>query len=536
MPPRFIVAILLLLFFLCACSGKDETGRTHQPEAAGKGARQIHLPGGDWGLPTPFTFYPRGPGYIHLSFVYDTLIWKDHESMIPWLAESWESSPDGLRWTFHLRPEIKWQDGQPATANDVCFTFKYLQRHPVEWFDLESVSTVEARDDRTVVFRLTKPYAPFLGQVAGNVPIIPEHIWKDVKDPRSATNLNRVVGSGPYRLVRYDKAQGAYAYEANPNFFLGAPHMEGLYFVPVGDPVAALERGLVDEARIPASLLSQFQNREGMWVLPGPSYWVLTLRFNCSRYPFSKKAVRQALAYAVDREALIKQAVPGGLRGAKPGSPGFLPPDSDWFDPKLQNVYPYDCPRAESLLKSAGIEDRNGDQVCEAADGSPMQFTLITTSEYLREAEALQLMLRKIGVVLQPKTMDVKSLDALLREGRFDLALTGHGGLGADPSVITGFGAAQRSQSLGAPSNPAYLALAERLLASSDRRQRMELCRRMQHLYADQLPALPLYYPTWFSVHRSKVLAGWFYTAQGGVGIGIPSPYNKLVFIQGDPP
>ncbi|MDY0042005.1 MAG: ABC transporter substrate-binding protein, partial [Desulforhabdus sp.] len=416
-------------------------------------------------------------------------------------------------------------------------TFSYLKQHPVEWFDLEGISAVEATDNHTVTFYLKKPYAPFLNQVAGNVPIIPRHVWQNVADPRGTSNVEYMVGTGPYRLIRYDKAQGAYAYQANTNFFLGAPQIEKIFFVPVGDTVAALERGVIDEGNIPASLLHRFKDRRDFLIASGPSYWVLTLRFNCDQQPFSEKAVRQAIACAIDRKALIEQAVPGGLEGAKPGSPGFLPPDSSWHDSTVQHLYPHDLTRARLLLQSMGVEDRNGDRICETADGSLMQFTLITTPQYLREAEALQLMLRRIGFALQPKAMDVRSLDALVREGRFDLALAGHGGLGADPSAIMGFGGmTKRGQSFGVPVDFTYLELSEQLLTSSDRSQRMELCRTMQHIYADQLPTLPLYYPIWFSAHRAETLQGWFYTAEGGIGIGIPLPYNKLLFIRGNLP
>lgn len=534
MTHRLGIVFLIWLLALCACSGDDGASTGDPSKPAAQASRELHLAGGDWGFPTPFTFYPRGPGYIHLSLIYDTLVWKDGTGLIPWLAESWQRSADGLEWTFHLRPGAAWHDGKPVTARDVCFTFDYLRKHPVEWFDLDVIATVLKVDDETALFRLRRPYAPFLAQVAGNVPIIPRHIWQDVADPRSSATLQRAVGSGPYRLSHYDKAQGAYAYRASTNFFLGPPRIEKIVFVPVGDPVAALERGLVDEASVPASLLAQFTNREDFAMVSGPSYWVLTLRFNDERYPFSRTGVRQALAYAVERDALIRQAVPGGLQGAKPGNPGFLPPDSSWYDAALQHLYPRDLAKATALLRENGIEDRDGDQVCEGEDGAPLRFTLITTPQYLREAEAVKLMLEKIGLPVQPKAMDVKSLDASIREGRFDLALTGHGGLGADPSVIMGFGAvARRGRNFAAPSIPEYTVLAEQLLTCPDLPQRMELCRRMQRIYAQQLPTLPLYYPVWFSAYRSTVLDSWFYTAQGGVGIGIPSPYNKLVFIRG---
>ncbi len=553
-----LFVVLLFLLSLVACGeghgtggtggtgGSGGSGGTGAPSEAGAGSEMesredatvdLRLPGGDWGLPTPFTFYPRGPGYIHLSLVYDTLAWKDETGVIPWLAQSWEVSPDGLTWTFHLRPGVKWQDGKPLTAEDVAFTFDYLRTHPVEWFPMAPIANVEVRDGLTVFFRLQAPYAPFLNRMAGSVPIMPKHIWGEVADPRGASGPERAVGSGPYRLVRYDRSQGAYAYEANPGFFLGPPRVRRLLFVPVGDQVAALESGAVDQATVPASLLPRFRDHESFKLLSGPAYWGLTLQFNLDRHPFSLLSVRRAVAHAVDRNALIRQSVPGGLEGARPGSPGYLPPDSDWFDPAVRDMYPHDPARTRELLQSAGVEDRNGDGICEAPDGAPMRFSLVTTAQYLREAEALLLTLRQIGFEIEIKPLDVKAMDALVREGRFDLALTGRGGLGADPLMVLGFGA-PRGESLsdGMPPSPEYSDAVERLVAATDPAERRTICNRMQHIYAGELPPPPLYYPVWFIAYRPEVFNGWFHTAGGGIGVGVPLPYNKLAFIRGNKP
>ncbi len=537
---RAMVAGWIWMFFLMSCSGGGEStpqGRGEAAKAPEASIVELRLPGGDWGLPTPFTFYPRGPGYVHLSLIYDTLVWKDRNGTIPWLAEKWESSPDGLVWTFHLRTGLKWQDGAPLTASDVRFSFDTLKRHPVEWFSLERLKSVVVLDDLTVRLHLESPYAPFLNQVAGTVPIFPEHLWREVSNPREMADPARALGSGPYRLVHYDRAQGAYAYEANPDFFLGPPRVSKLSFVPAGDPVAALERGAVDEAPVPASLLGRLRQDSRFDVLSGPAFWVLTLQFNRKLYPFDRPEVRQAAAHAVDRRALIEQAVPGGLEGARPGSPGFLPPESSWFDASFQDRYPPDPRRALSLLRSVGVEDRNGDGTAEGPDGKAMRFTLITTAPYLREGEALQIMFRKIGFMLDIKTLDMKTLDAMVREGRFDLALTGHGGIGGDPSVILGFGTVRGDPfSSAIPGDPEYLKTAERLLTASDPAERMRLAAAMQRIYAEELPCLPLYYPTGFIAYRPEVFKGWFYTAGGGISIGIPSPHNKLVFIKGAAP
>lgn len=537
MKRRSVLLAMPALFLFLLCRGNDHALSGDQAEPGADASREVHLVGGDWGLPTPFTFYPRGPGYIHLSLVYDTLVWKDQKGIIPWLADSWECTPDGLQWTFQLRPDVKWQDDRPLTADDVCFSFAYLRQHPFEWLPMERIAKVEPRGDTAVVVQLKAPYAPFLHQIAGSLPIIPKHVWQDVADPRNTAGPDRVMGSGPYRLVQYDKAQGTYEYRANQQFFKGTPAVGRILFVPAADPVATLQRGVVDEAAIPASMLPQFDNRSDFAILHGPSFWVLTLRFNYAEPPFSQQAVRQAFAHAIDRKALIEQAVPGGPAGATPGNPGFLPPDSEWFDPAQQDLYPFRLERAQDLLRSVGLEDRDGDGRLEDAQGKKMEFTLITTSQYLREAEALQLMLNKIGFSVQLKAMDIKSLDSQVRAGRFELALTGHGGLGADPSTVMGFGATgDRMQQFGVPSDPAFRELAEKLLVDTDHARRIELAHRMQRIYAEDLPTLPLYYPSRLGAYRPKVLDGWFFTAHGGVGIGIPLPYNKLLFILGGRP
>ena len=516
----------------CGCGRKQpSTSEAGNGGAAGTVA-ELRLPGEDWGLPSPFTFYPRGPGYLHLSLVYDTLVWKDDQGVIPWLAEKWEMSKDAKTWTFTLRPGVNWQDGKPLTARDVVFTFDYLKQHPVEWFSLGMIKAVEAKDERTVVFSLASSYMPFLQQVAGNVPIIPEHIWGSIEDPRKEASPELVVGSGPYKLVSYDRAQGAYSYEANENFFLGAPKVKKLLFVPAGDKVAALERGEIDAGDIPASLVGKFKDNPAVKVIHGPAFWVLQLQFNLEKSPFNDVRVRKAVACAINREEVIKRSVPGGLEGARPGSPGFLPPESSWQEPSVQSLYPYDLEKTKGLLKEAGIYDRDGDGVAEDGKGRKMQFTLLAPQNYAREAENVKLMLQDAGFGCEIKTVDMKTLDGLILGGNYDLAINGHGGLGGDPAIVMGFGVAGGGMlTPGTPQDPTYRELAQKLLVTPDPGQRKEICGKMQQMYAESLPCLPLYYPVWYFAYKPAVFDGWFYTAEGGIGIGIPMLYNKLAFV-----
>ena len=137
---------------------------------------------GDWGYPSPYGHYSRGPGYIRMSLIFDTLVWKDENGIVPALAESWQMEGDDV-YTFNLRDDVLWHDGEKLTAQDVVFTIDYIKEHPYIWVSSDIIKTAEAVDDHTVRISLKKPYAPFLDAVAGTLPILPEHIYEGVDNP-----------------------------------------------------------------------------------------------------------------------------------------------------------------------------------------------------------------------------------------------------------------------------------------------------------------------------------------------------------------
>ncbi|MCD4816393.1 MAG: ABC transporter substrate-binding protein, partial [Methanosarcinales archaeon] len=103
---------------------------------------------GDWGHPSPYLAYGRGPGYLRMHFIFDTLVWKDETSdLIPLLAEDWEYIPEEEVYIFNLVNNAKWHDGEPVTANDVAFTIDYMKEHPYGWVMLDSVDRAEAVDE-----------------------------------------------------------------------------------------------------------------------------------------------------------------------------------------------------------------------------------------------------------------------------------------------------------------------------------------------------------------------------------------------------
>lgn len=521
MRKKLLVAFALMLTVaLIAGCGKPAPAATEDPATStspSAEAKTITLPGDDWGYPSPFAFYSRGPGYIRMSLLFDTLTWKDEGGVIPWLADEWTVSDDATEWTFTLHPDVTWHDGQPLTAEDVAFTFEYFKAHQgaFKWsWPVNKVESAEAVDEETAVLHLTEPIAGAHEGLIGSLPIIPRHVWEDVDDPGKLMSEEAVIGSGPFKLTEYSKEEGRYVYEANPDYFRGAPTVDGLTFVKVENQALALETSTTDYASFwgkEIDAVESFQEDDAYGIIDGPSFWVLQMIFNTQRAPFDDLKVRRAVAHAIDRGRIVEQVTHGGAIEA---SLGILSPFTDWHNPHLP-VYEHDPERAKAMLAEASAEE---------AGATDLSLTLITTGGFAREAELVQADLEAIGVEVEVQTGDYSTIDGLLREGNFDLAINGHGGI-ANPAMLeTPTWPAQTYD------NTAYDELYQQQAAAVDEEQRRELVWQLQQIIAEELPVLTLYHPKMWTVYDASALDTWFYT-QGGVGFGIPISMNKLIFL-----
>ncbi len=503
----------------------SRTYRQGRALAPGNGGVVIRFPGEDWGRPTPFQFYPRGPGYIHMSYLFDTLVWKDEDGLEGLLALAWEVSPDGLSYTFELRPGIRWHDGRRLTARDVAFSADYLRRHRFGWTDMETIAGAEALDDLHVTLRLREPFAPFLNDVAGCFPVIPAHVWKDVEDPETFSGPASVTGSGPFRLEHYDKTQGTYAYVANEDYFLGPPKVDKIQYVACGDRLLSLRNGDIDAMLLFSRTLDAadaFFDHPRLEILEGPGDWVLKIVFNHQRPALGRAKTRRALALAVDHEEIARRIRHGHVL---PGSPAFLPRTSPWRHPDIGG-FETDLDEARRLLAEAGATGK--------------RFTLLAAPDYVREAEYVADRAGEIGLSLTVKALAPSTLDAFLREGNFEIAIDGHGGLGGDPDVLrkqfclsapSGEGASVLRSGAFGYRNEALERLGEAQRAEADPRKRRALVFRMQEILARDLPSIALWHPRVYFVYDPAVFDGWFFTP-GGIGIGIPLTENKLAFVE----
>lgn len=506
---------IMLLVIGCASSAADES----------VDSITIADSTGDWGYPSPYGHYARGPGYIRMSLIFDTLVWKDEKGFVPALAESWEYISDEKAYVFHLREGVTWNDGNPFTAKDVAFTYEYIKDHPYQWVDSGVVESVETSDDHTVKIALTRNYAPFLDQVAGSLPILPEHVYKDVSNPAGFNDPKALTGTGPFKLVNYDKAQGTYLYEANEDYYQGAPRVKQIKFVKVSTEMAAaaLKNGDVDAASVPGETVDDLKEK-GFVVVKGSHDWLAKIMVNHMKAPFSDSKFRQALYYAINRQDLVKT----GLRGyGLDGSPGLYASDNEWYNPD-QEQYTYDPAKAGELLKEMGYEKKDGSQYYTKV-GEPEALELLVTATNERQGELVAKQLDSAGIKVNLRSMDSKTLDSLVGDWKFDLAFSGHGGMGADPNMLNRYHLDLKSfNSARYDDNPELNEILESQVEEMDQDKRKELVDSAQEIIAQDLPALPLYYTDSFWASNDKVS---FYFTYGGVGSGVPIALNKMIFV-----
>ncbi len=508
--PCFL-ALLLILFSTAGC--RQESARepadvskqgTSAPEETEKTEPLvIRLEGGDWGYSSPYTHYSRGPGIFKMRLVFDSLLEKDEEGFIPWLAESWDILDNGTTYVFNLRQGVKWHDGNLMTAEDVVFSFNYFQEHPPVFIgsilsDKVFMMEVEALSPYQVKFATAKPDATFLEQV-GTARIIPKHIWEKVDNPQEYTDAEAVIGCGPYILTDYNKEHGTYRFEAFDDYWGPEPAVDVIEFVPVSDTILAFEKGEIDMADIPTDLLPRFENNPEFLIMESPGFWGYRLIFNMKEHEtFRSKRFRQAFSYAVDSQEIIDKIARGA---AIPGNPGILSRHHVMYNSGVPE-YDFNPEKAREILQQ------------EKLDAS-LSFTLLVGEDAeVRIAELLKEQLSKASIEIKVESVDLKSRDARIAEGQYQIALVGHGGWGGDPDYLrTRFSSDLQNWYSGTPGyeNPEVDRLTQAQIKETDPQKREEMIFELQRVLAEDVPEIPLYNRTAYTVFRPEKYDGWMF-------------------------
>lgn len=502
----------------------------------------VRLPFGAFGFPSPFS--SNGPpGYVQMSLLYDTLLWKDGTGeLLPWLAESVERSDDDLTYTFALRPDVLWSDGTPLTADDVVFTFDYYAGleglpPPVIAQAPQGIASVTADGPTTVVITLETPDVTFPEQVAGTIPIVPQHIWEGIVDPAAEQDAAVLVGSGPYRLDSPYEGDGSpLLYVANDEYFLGAPFVERIEFTEVDDQFAALLADAVDSgtgAGLRDDILAPFENDDRFGVLVSPTESTTGLYFNLARGgALADVAFRRACAMAIDRQDLVDRLADGNGR---PGNDGFLGEENPFFTEVEQ--YDFDVQGANTLLDDAGYARADGG-TRQGPDGAPLSFELLVSSLEVALGELVSGALGEIGVATTIRAAEPgPGLFGAKFTGQFDMVLLGFpgpsaGSLNGDPDLLRRVFSSAAPPSLTSAvgyANPAFDELADQQRVTFDEDERAAIVTEMQGIIAEDIPILSLYSPDNFFVYRADVLEEWYLTP-GRYPIDID---NKQLFVTG---
>ncbi|HEV8397180.1 MAG TPA: ABC transporter substrate-binding protein [Vicinamibacterales bacterium] len=465
----------------------------------------------------------------------------------PMLAENWESSADGLVHTLHLRKGVAWSDGTPFTSADVVFSLAAAM-DPKAGSVLTSVLVAGGKpiavnapglDTVTLTFAGTSGLGlRMLDQVA----ILPKHKLEAVyakgefaKAWSAATPPSELAGLGPFVLKEYTPGQRL-VFDRNPRYWRKAPNGDALPYVDrvvleiVPDQNAELLRlqsGATDLTQdalrpddyVPVKRLEQqgtlkmeeigvATDADGLWFCLKPE-----ARRRDPRWAFvQRREFRQALSHAVDREAFAQSVF---LGEAVPVWGPVTPGNKEWFSPNVPR-YPYDESTAKALLKSIGLEDRNGNGVVEDAKGTEARFTLITQKGltwYERGTSVIREAAAKVGVAFEIAPLEVGAMVKRLQVCDYDAIYMRVLWTDVDPAGNMDFWV---SSGEGHPWNIAsktpateWESRVDQLMAqqaaTTDATQRHALFNDVQKVMGENVPALYFAAPRLYAAHSTRV-------------------------------
>jgi peptide/nickel transport system substrate-binding protein len=343
------------------------------------------------------------------------------------LARSWDVSPDGLTFTFHLRKGVKWHDGKPFTSHDVLYTYQVTidPKTPTAYSeDFKQVKKAEALDPYTFRVSYSKPYAPALA--SWGMPMLPAHLLEG-RDITKSPLTRKPIGTGPYLFKEWIPAQKV-TLESNPDYWEGKPYVSHYVYRIIPDSSTMymeLKSGSLDMMGLsPVQYKYQTNNRDfrerfNKYRYPAFSYGYLG--YNLRLPMFQDRRVRQALTAAINKEEIVH----GVLLGMGQVAHGPYKPGTWAYKPQVADPG-YDPEHAKALLKEAGYV-MGGGGILEK-NGKPFSFTIMTNqnTERVKAAQIIQQRLKRVGIDVKIRVMEWASfITNFIDTGKFEAVLLG---------------------------------------------------------------------------------------------------------------
>ena len=345
--------------------------------------------------------------------------WKVH----PLLAQSWTTSDDGKKITLNLVKNAVFHDGHPLTSEDVKFSLEtYKAQHPFKPM-YAPVETIDTPDDHTVVLNLSRPHPAIMIAMSGQLgAVIPKHIYSEGNIRKNPRNSNDIVGSGPFKLKEFKPGEYIILERFDKYFREGKPYLDKIVYKRIKElnsRIIALENKKADLAPFssdPTEFL-RYKKQPHLTMTPGGYAGIgaqTWLAFNTENKHFKDKRVRQAMAYAIDKN-FIQKAI---YRGFATRSTGPIHPGSTFYSAEV-NPYTIDLKKAAALLDEAGYKP-NADGIRFETD----MHVILYVGTYKLTADYIKAQLKKIGVAVTIKALpDIRAWIKVVSNHNFDMTI-----------------------------------------------------------------------------------------------------------------
>ncbi len=446
--------------------------------------------------------------------IYDTLVQYSDEGteLTPGLAASWDSSADGLTWTFHLRQGVKFHDGTPLNAEAVLFSLnrQHEPTHPFHrvggpygyWIDAGLAGIVDkitASDDWTVQIHLKQPYAPFIYTMAMTAFAI---VSPTAAKKWGAEFTNHPVGTGPFKFIRWDR-NDKIVLEANEDYWNGPPNLDRIIFRSIPDNAVRfikLQEGSLHVIQFPnPDDLPLIQEDANLQLIAQPGLSIGYLAMNMDKQPFDNKKVRLAINHAVNKNAIVEHLYQGtGIAAKNP-----IPPTLWSYDDTLED-YDYNPEKAKQLLAEAGYP--NGFETTLWALPVPRPY--IPDGRML--AEVVQSNLRDINIETKIVTFDWGTYLEKTKNGEHDMAFLGWFADFGDPDnflyyLLSKTAAEKPAGNIAFYRSDEMQDVLERARVTNDRDERIALYKQAQAIFHRDVPWVPIAHAQNILVINKKV-------------------------------
>lgn len=443
--------------------------------------------------------------------VYTSYVSKDIDlNYVPYTFESWEASPDGKNMTFKVREGMTFSDGTPVNAEAIKYVVdRYTdpERNAPGASAFGPITGTEVVDEMTIVFKYDAPYSPLLNGLAGR-----EVPSKAAVEQYGDDFTNHPVGAGPY-LVKEQIPGNEIIYQRNPDYAWappfyknrGAAYLDEISIKIIKEDAtiwAALQSGEVHIGPIASTFVQEAEAFPDITVVKQLDTGIRYLGMNCSKPPFDNPLVRQAISHAVDREAIVANALDG--YGEVLYTP--LAVNIDFSDNAAMEAisYKYDVEAGRAKLQEAGY-DLSGEVAMK--DGQPFETTLMVnnTDFFKRAAQIIQAQLKEIGIKVEIQIMEGTALNDATTTGNHQMFLQLYGS--TDPNIMFYFFHSSRIRATNRAwfSSPELDQLLEQGQQELDRDKQREIYLKVQEYIVKESPWVILCNPYEFTGVRKEV-------------------------------